>query len=113
MLLDLGAGALVQGQALAAGRGKRTDGPLGNLEGARPAPSSRLELVEGRAEILDPIDEDRSVALKVLGQQDARRIVRQLDHRDPRPIPSTAKTRRAPRVRVKYSTSLAASRLGM
>ena len=68
---------------MATGSRERANGALRDLETVPLVPSTRAELIGGRFEVGDPIDEDRPVALEMVGQQDARRSVGQVDHRHP------------------------------
>src|SRR5439155_3337822 len=63
------------------------DWPVRDLEGRLPLPASLLELPHGVGKVVDPIDEDRLLALEMTRQQDAGRVVRQFDHRHPRAHP--------------------------
>ena len=56
-----------------------------DLEPVLPTPAPTLEGVERLVQIGDAIHEHRPIALQVIGQQDERRIVAQLDGRHPRP----------------------------
>src|SRR5258706_11567437 len=82
---DARPGQLVDGQPLTARRPERTDGPLRDLEGVAPDPAPRLELGRGVGQAGDAIDEDRYVALDVIGEEKPGRIRGQLDHCDSRP----------------------------
>jgi hypothetical protein len=76
-----------------------------------PAPS--LEIIQGRREVGDPVDEDRSIAFEVIGQQDPGRVGCEDDHRDACPHRLDREDQPPPSVVVNSATSAATSRLGV
>jgi hypothetical protein len=46
-----------------------------------PSPAAALEFLEGRGQIVHPVDEERSLSLQMVGQQHERRSRRQRDRR--------------------------------
>src|SRR5215211_2950587 len=104
---------LVQGDAVAPGRPKRTTRPLGDLQTLLPFPATGRQRNQGGAKVGHPIHQDRPVPLDMVGQQHQRRTLGELDRGDPSPIASTANTTRPPKTSLKYPRSPATSLLGV
>src|SRR5260370_6531160 len=77
-------GQLVDGEAMSRRQGERAARAHGYLQCRFLFPASFLQLAHGRVEVGRAIDEDRAVAFQVIGQQDVRRSVGELDFRHPR-----------------------------
>ncbi len=75
-------------------------------------PAAPLELRERRPELGHAVDEDRSVSLEVVGQQDQGRTSVNRTAATRVPIESIANTTRPPRTSLKNARSSATSRLG-
>ena len=80
-------GQLVDGEALAPWRDEGAERPMGYLDAVPALPAPPLERLERGVVVSDPVDKDRPIALEMVGEQDARRPLRQLDHRHPGPHP--------------------------
>jgi hypothetical protein len=76
---------LVQGDAVAARRPKRTARPLRDLQGVLPLPATGRQRIQGGAKLGHPVHQNRPVPLDVVGQQHQRRTLGELDRRDPGP----------------------------
>src|SRR5260370_27603306 len=77
-------GQLVDGDAMARGEGERAARAHRYLQRRFLFPASFLQLAHRLVEVGHAIDEDRAVAFQVIGQQDVRRSVGELDLRHPR-----------------------------
>src|SRR5260370_22035040 len=69
---------------MAGGRRKRAAGTHLNLQLLGLFPPSLLQLAHRTVEVFDPGDENRPLALEVVGEQNVRRPIGELDLRDPR-----------------------------
>src|SRR5260221_3094738 len=76
---------LVQREPVTAGRAVRAQRTLRDLERALGRQASRFELCEGGREVRHPVDEDQSVTVEMIREEDSGRSARQLHHRDARP----------------------------
>ena len=76
---------LVQGDAVAAGRPKRTARPRGDLHSLLPLPTMGRQLNQGGVKVGHPVHQDRPVPLDMVGQQHQRRTLGELDRGDPGP----------------------------
>src|SRR5260370_30022288 len=77
-------GQLVDGEAMSRRQGERAARPHRYLQRRFLFPATFLQFAHGLVEVAHTIDEDRAVAFQVIGQEDVRRPVRELDLRHPR-----------------------------
>src|SRR5712692_521555 len=84
VLEDVRPGRLVQGDPVTCRGRERRARPHWNLEPPLALKSALLERGRSLAQVVDAVDVDRAVTLEVVGQQDVRWALGQLDHRHAR-----------------------------
>jgi hypothetical protein len=84
-----------------------------DLQGALPLPASGLKPGQGGAQVVHPVHQNRAFTLDVIGQEDQREPGVTWTAATLVPIASMAKTTRPPSTSVKYTRSVATSRLGV
>lgn len=82
MILNFGTSQLIDGDAVTPGCLERAAWSVRYLEGSLTLPATTLELCQRPFEIAHPEDQNGTLALEVIGEQEVRRLLRELDHRD-------------------------------